>query len=141
MAVNQPIIDDNQADNSWKLEVTNQINSEEARLNALLLRIEQLESGGTGGTGGGGQTGTLQLTNYVQLVQPNQLNYTFTGAANLSSVPHQVFIGGQKLIETVDYNVSNIVNGMITLTNQPDLSNNPTNPVNQLMIELSVWSL
>lgn len=43
MAVNQPIIDDNQADNSWKLEVTNQLNNEEARLNALLLRIEELE--------------------------------------------------------------------------------------------------
>lgn len=141
MAVNQPIIDDNQADNSWKLEVTNQINSEEARLNALLLRIEQLESGGTGGTGGGGQTGTLQLTNYVQLVQENQLNYTFTGAPNLSSVPHQVFIGGQKLIETVDYNPSNTINGMITLTNQPDLTGNPTDPMDQLMIELSVWSL
>ena len=43
MAVNQPIITDDQADNSWKLEVATQINNEEARLNALLLRIEELE--------------------------------------------------------------------------------------------------
>ena len=43
MAVNQPLITENQVDNSWKLEVTNQVNNEEARLNALLLRIQQLE--------------------------------------------------------------------------------------------------
>ena len=44
MAVNQPMISDNQVENSWKLEVTNQVNNEETRVNALLSRIEQLES-------------------------------------------------------------------------------------------------
>ena len=44
MAVNQPMISDNQVDNSWKLEVTNQINNEETRVNALLSRIVALET-------------------------------------------------------------------------------------------------
>ena len=141
MAVNQPKITDDQVDNSWMLEVTNQLNSEEARINALLLRIEQLESAGASTTGGGRGTGNLQLTNYVQLVQPNQLEYTFVGAGNLSSVPHQVFVGGQKLIETVDYNPSTTINGRLTLTSQPDLTGNSIDPMQQLMIELSIWSL
>ena len=140
MAVNQPKITDDQVDNSWMLEVTNQLNSEEARINALLSRIEQLES--VMRTGGSGTvTGNLQLTNYVQVVQPSQLEYTFAGAGNLSSVPHQVSIGGQKLIETVDYNPSSTVNGRITLTSQPDLTGNSIDPMQQLMIELSIWSL
>ena len=47
MAVNQPMISDNQVDNSWKLEVTNQINNEEARVNALASRIDTLQSAST----------------------------------------------------------------------------------------------
>jgi len=43
MAINQPLIGDDPIENSWKLELTTQVNNEEARLNALLLRIEQLE--------------------------------------------------------------------------------------------------
>ena len=43
MAVNQPNITDNQTDNSWQLEVTQQINREEARVNSLVARIEVLE--------------------------------------------------------------------------------------------------
>ena len=43
MAVNQPIVVDDQAENSWKLEVTSQANNEEARVNALVSRIEELE--------------------------------------------------------------------------------------------------
>ena len=35
MPINQPIISDNQADNSWKLEATNLINNTEARVNTL----------------------------------------------------------------------------------------------------------
>ena len=114
MAVNQPKITDDQVDNSWKLEVTNQLNSEEARINSLLSRIEQLESAtiaaGSGGPGitysfadgsngtftvtpsdgnpqvvSTGTGGNLQLTNYVQVVQANQLEYTFGGAGNLFS--------------------------------------------------------
>ena len=170
MAVNQPKITDDQVDNSWMLEVTNQLNSEEARINALLSRIEQLESAArtssgpsvtyafTNGLNGSFEvtpsdtgvpqtvtTGTgsrnLQLTNYVQLVQASQLEYTFTGPGVLSTVPHQVFIGGQKLIESVDYTPSDSVPGRITLTSQPDLTGNPVNQMEQLMIELSIWSL
>ena len=141
MAVNQPKIVDDQIENSWKLEVTNQLNSEEARINALLLRIEQLEAATGISSSGSGVRGNLQLTNYVQVVQENQLEYTFVGAGNLSSVPHQVFIGGQKLIETVDYNPSTTINGRITLTSQPDLTGNSIDPMQQLMIELSIWSL
>ena len=171
MAVNQPKITDDQVDNSWKLEVTNQINSEEARINNLLSRIEQLESAtiaaGSGrpgitysfadGSNGSftvtpsdgnpqvvttGTGGNLQLTNYVQAVQSNQLEYTFGGTRSLLSVtPHQVYIGGQKLIETVDYIPSDTVNGRITLTSQPDLTGNSMDPMQQLMIELSIWSL
>ena len=141
MAVNQPKITDDQVDNSWMLEVTNQLTSEEARINALLLRIEQLESGTRTSTNGGSVTGNLQLTNYVQAVQEDQLQYTFAGAGNLSTVPHQVFIGGQKLIETVDYNPSSTVNGRLLLTSQPDLTGNSIDPMKQLMIELSIWSL
>ena len=51
MAINQPIIVDDQAENSWKLEVTNQANIEEARVNALASRLAQLE-GLMGVTGG-----------------------------------------------------------------------------------------
>ena len=167
MAVNQPIIGNDQADNSWRLEITNQANSEEARVNALVSRIAQLESLMGGGSGSGGvvtsvdetppsilrlnngrlsavpstASGTLQLTNYVLLVQPSQLEYTFVGAENLSTASHQVFVGGQKLIEGVDYTPSTTTNGTITLMRQPDLSNNPTNPMDQLMIELSLWSI
>ena len=164
MPVNQPIIGEGQADNSWKLELTNQANNEEARVNALVSRIQQLESM-VGIAGGAAVTsvdqtgilrlnngilsnvpasnvGSLQLTNYVQLVLDNQLNYAFTGVDSLlTTTPHQVFVGGQKLIEGVDYNPSTTTNGMITLTRQPDLSNNPTNPMDQLMIELSLWSI
>ena len=42
MAVNQPIIGDDQAENSWKLEITNQANNEEARVNALASQLEEL---------------------------------------------------------------------------------------------------
>ena len=140
MAVNQPKITDDQVDNSWMLEVTNQLNSEEARINALLSRIEELESGTRTGSSSG-VTGNLQLTNYVQLVQPNTLEYTFAGAGNLTSVPHQVFVGGLKLIEGVDYDPSDSVLGRVTLLRQPNLTDNPSDPMQQLMIELSIWSL
>ena len=43
MAVNQPAIGEDQTENAWKLEVANQINQEEARVNALVSRIEELE--------------------------------------------------------------------------------------------------
>lgn len=43
MAINQPLITDDQTDNAWKLEVTEQINREEARVNSLVARIEELE--------------------------------------------------------------------------------------------------
>ena len=164
MAINQPRIGDDQADNSWKLEVTTQANTEESRVNALVSRIEALE-GMMGITSGGGVvssvdtdppsilrltngrlstvpvsgSGALQVTNYVQLVQDvTQLEYTFSGAGNLSTIPHQVFVGGQKLIETMDYNPSSTTNGRVILTRQLVL---PTVPVGDLLIELSVWSL
>jgi len=167
MAVNQPKISKDQADNSWKLEVTTQANNEEARVNDLASRLAALEA--MMGTSSGGPVrsvdtisstsilrlnadgrlsnipvtgaGALQVTNYVQTVQPNTLTYTFSGAGLLTTTPHQLYIGGQKLIETVDYTPSSSVNGMITLTSQPDLSSNPTNTMEQLMIELSIWSL
>ena len=44
MAVNQPIIGDDQADNSWKLEITNQANNEEARVNALASQLEAVST-------------------------------------------------------------------------------------------------
>lgn len=43
MPINQPIITESQADNSWKLELTQQLNSEEVRVNTLISRIEELE--------------------------------------------------------------------------------------------------
>ncbi len=43
MPINQPIISDDQADNSWKLEATEQANREEARVNSLVARIATLE--------------------------------------------------------------------------------------------------
>ena len=43
MAVNQPIITGNQADDSWRLEVTAQLNNEEARVNALASDIRNIE--------------------------------------------------------------------------------------------------
>ena len=139
MAVNQPKIGKDQADNSWKLEVTQQVNNEEARINSLLSRIEALEAE-RDTSSGGAVSGTLQITNYVQLVQDNTLEYTFSGAGLLTNLPHQLYIGGQKLIETVDYNPSSSVNGRITLTSQPVLPSNQ-NMMEQLMIELSIWSL
>ena len=45
MPINQPIIGNDQAENSWKLEATNQINNEEVRVNALTSRINNIESG------------------------------------------------------------------------------------------------
>ena len=44
MAVNQPFITDNQTENAWKLEITNQINTEEARVQALVARVNSLGS-------------------------------------------------------------------------------------------------
>ena len=46
MAVNQPLIGNDQAENSWKLEVTNQVNNEEARLNNLVSRVSTVEDAG-----------------------------------------------------------------------------------------------
>ena len=43
MPINQPTIGESQADNSWKLEATEQLNREEARVNALAAQITQLE--------------------------------------------------------------------------------------------------
>ena len=45
MPINQPIIVEDQADNSWKLELTNEINRLEALVAALQSRIETLERG------------------------------------------------------------------------------------------------
>ena len=43
MAINQPPIGEDQSESAWKLEVTNQINNEETRINVLVARIEELE--------------------------------------------------------------------------------------------------
>lgn len=43
MSVNQPMIGDNQTDNSWKLEVTNQANQEEVRVNSLASRLGAID--------------------------------------------------------------------------------------------------
>ena len=47
MPINQPIIGDNQADNSWKLEATNQINNEEVRVNALTSQVDGIQTTAT----------------------------------------------------------------------------------------------
>ena len=161
MAVNQPPIKEDLIESSWDLEVTNQINSEEARVNALLARVQVLESmmGMSSGpetvssvdetgilrlTNGRlsnvpvGAAGALQINNYVQMIQENQLEYNFVQGSvnpgNLSVVPHQVFVGGQKLVESIDYTPSSTLDGQIMLLRQPNL----TEP---LTIELTVWSL
>ena len=172
MAVNQPIIGSDQADNSWKLEVTAQANVEEARVNALVSRIEQLEAMLGASTGGGGTdvgfdsvnvtppsilrinervlstlpvsgSGALAVTNMVQLVSPTATVYTFGTAAIIDT--HQLHLGGQKLIEGVDYNLSNQINnaGQLVLTSVPsDIpTDNLTRGTNGIMIELSIWSI
>lgn len=126
MAINQPIFANDPADNSWKLEVTQQVNNEEARLNNLVSRIEQLEA--QMGTGGGvvrqvdqtgilrltngilsnapiSTTGNLTVTNYILDIVTDSNNivetvYTFSSAPNPIPDSHFVFLGGQKLIET-----------------------------------------
>jgi len=52
MAVNQPLITGNQAEDSWKLEVTNQLNNEEARVNSLASQIGTTNNTGSIALGG-----------------------------------------------------------------------------------------
>ena len=44
MPINQPIITGNQADDSWKLEATNQLNNEEVRVNALTTQVNNIQT-------------------------------------------------------------------------------------------------
>ena len=169
MAVNQPIIGSDQADNSWKLEVTAQANTEESRVNALVSRIEQLEAmlgATTTGSGGVVQSvnteppsilrlsdagrlstipvtgaGSLAVLNLVQRVSPTSVEYNFT-----RTIPetHILYVGGMKLVETVDYNLANqdTQPGILTLTSIP--ANIPTNNLQSttgIHIELSIWSI
>ena len=181
MAVNQPIIGSDQADNSWKLEVTAQANVEEARVNALVSRIEQLEAMLGASTGDDGPTlefdqvnvtppsilrinnrvlttaavsttGILAVNNIVQLASHDGTVYQFQtmDAQNMlvpANIPdtHQLHLGGQKLIEGVDYNLSDQRNqpGQLVLTSVPSgiPSDNLTRDTNGIMIELSIWSI
>jgi len=140
MAVNQPKIGKDQADNSWKLEVTTQVNNEEARINDLASRLAALESGM--GIGGGivrsvdttgilrfnGSTGELssgQVTNrlvqndyLLRITSGTQTSYQFTMAGDAIPETHMVFLGGMRLCESTsttqrDYSISG---NTITLT-------------------------
>jgi len=132
MAVNQPQIGKDQADNSWKLEVTTQVNSEEARLNDLASRLARLEAGGSNTTST--NTGALRIDNYVQMLVQGTNLYTFTGADANGDIENRslVFVGGLKLIESVDFEFAG--SNQIRLLQSPDVDSNS-------MIELTVWSL
>ena len=132
MAVNQPQIGKDQADNSWKLEVTTQVNNEEARINDLASRLAALESGM--GIGGGivrsvdttgilrfnGATGelssgsvdTLQQNDYlIRITSGTQTAYQFTMAGPVIPETHMIFLGGMRLCESTtttqrDYSIS-----------------------------------
>lgn len=139
MAVNQPQIGKDQADNSWKLEVTTQVNNEEARINDLASRLAALESGM--GIGGGivrsvnttgilrfdgstgelssGSVGTLQQNDYlIRITSGTQTAYQFTMAGSVIPETHMIFLGGMRLCESTtttqrDYSISG---NTVTLT-------------------------
>jgi len=141
MAVNQPKIGKDQADNSWKLEITTQANNEEARVNDLASRLAALEetmgggggivrsvdttgilrfNGSTGRLSSDAQTiGTLSQNDYlIRITDGTRTSYQFTLAGTTIPETHMVFLGGMRLCESTtitprDYSISG---NTITLT-------------------------
>ena len=139
MAVNQPKIGKDQADNSWKLEVTTQVNNEEARITDLVSRIAALEAGmgenqgvvrsvdttgilrfnGATGRLSSGSVGTLQQNDYlIRITSGTQTAFQFTMAGAMIPETHMIFLGGIRLCESTtttqrDYSISG---NTVTLT-------------------------
>jgi len=126
MAVNQPKIGKDQADNSWKLEVTTQANNEEARVNDLASRLAALEAGlGVNNSGGDGNNTpgfsllALQQNDYmVRIINASEASYQFTMVNGDIPETHMLFLGGMRLCESTtttprDYSISG---NTVTLT-------------------------
>jgi len=120
MAVNQPPITGNEILDSWLLEVTRELNSGQ--------RFEGLNLSTT-------NAGRISVDNYVQLLSSTTREYTFTDSDRYGPIVDRslVFIGGLKLVESVDYTV--------TGTNQITLTSIPPDIDSDSMIELTVWSV
>lgn len=120
MAVNQPPITGNEILDSWLLEVTRELNSGQ--------RFEALAPSSVGAS-------RATVMNYVQLLSSNTRVYTFTDSDENGPIVNRslVFIGGLKLIEGMDYDV--------TGTNQITLTSIPPDIDSDSMIELTVWSV
>ena len=169
MAVNQPPISDDPVVSAWMLEVTRELNElrnlmmqttgttttttappttdigfDRVDISAgSSLRINSRELTGLRATG----TGSLEVMNYVQLVSPTDTNYSFQGAGfqpiDIPPNTHTLYLGGQKLIESVDYNLDPDITGRVTLTSLPSgiPSDNLQQGITGIMLELSIWSI
>ena len=118
MPINQPIITDDQADNSWKLEATNLLNRTETRVNAL-------ESGGTTSSDSEGTSIDTEFIAYKNETNTFSENQTFTANVTINGnlIPNgvvringettfngDVHVNSPNLI-TIDHDVEILGNG------------------------------